>query len=59
MYVLAEITLSIIAIAVFLTLLKGSWLIVQDKEYQYQQRKFKGQQCQSVKPTSTKHNERN
>ena len=59
MYVLIEVTLSIISIAVFLTLLKGSWLIVQDKEYQYRQRKSKGQQCQSAKPTNIKHNEKN
>ena len=59
MYLLIETTLSITALATFLMLLKGSWLIIQDKEHQHQQLKSKGQQCQSVKPTSTKHNEKN
>ena len=37
MYLLIEITLSITALATFLMLLKGSWLIIQDKEHQHQQ----------------------
>ena len=52
---LLELLATAAAFIVFIVLLRGAWLIVEDKERLYQQRKLKnkGNKCQSDKLTNT------